>query len=88
MSINITPKEFQRRMIGAANRHHAAMQGMTDNEAASYVRASSRPRSSHSASTHAPGQHRVSRDRDAARPLRHGARRLNQIWRLEEENHD
>ena len=35
MSINITPKEFQRRMIGAANRHHAAMQGMTDNEAAS-----------------------------------------------------
>jgi polyhydroxyalkanoate synthase len=38
--------------------------------------------------THAPGQHRVSRDRDAARPLRHGARRLNQIWRLEEENHD
>ena len=38
MSINITPKEFQRRMIGAANRHHAAMQGMTDNEAASYVR--------------------------------------------------
>ena len=57
MSINITPKEFQRRTIGAANRHHAAMQGMTDNEAASYVRASSRPRSSHSASTHAPGQH-------------------------------
>ena len=44
MSINITAKEFQRRMIGAANRHHAAMQGMTDNEAASYVRASSRPR--------------------------------------------
>jgi poly[(R)-3-hydroxyalkanoate] polymerase subunit PhaC len=40
------------------------------------------------AGTHAPGQHRVSRDRDAARPLRHGARRLNQIWRLEEENHD
>jgi hypothetical protein len=38
MSINITPKEFQRRMIGAANRHHAAMQGMTDNQAASYVR--------------------------------------------------
>jgi hypothetical protein len=38
LSINITPKEFQRRMIGAANRHHAAMQGMTDNEAASYVR--------------------------------------------------
>jgi hypothetical protein len=88
MSINITPKEFQRRMIGAANRHHAAMQGMTDNEAASYVRASSRPRSSHSASTHAPGQHRVSRDRDGTRPRRHGARRLNQIWRLEEENHD
>jgi hypothetical protein len=22
MSINITPKEFQRRTIGAANRHH------------------------------------------------------------------
>ena len=35
MSINITAKEFQRRMISAANRHHAAMQGMTDNEAAS-----------------------------------------------------
>src|SRR4029077_14019052 len=30
------------------------------------------------AGTHAPGQHRVSRDRDGARPLRHGARRLNQ----------
>ncbi|HWZ06355.1 MAG TPA: hypothetical protein VNY53_05535 [Bradyrhizobium sp.] len=40
------------------------------------------------AGTHAPGQHRLSRDRDGARPLRHGARRLNQIWRLEEENHD
>ena len=37
------------------------------------------------ACTHAPGQHRVSRDRACARPLRHGARRLNQIWRLEEE---
>src|SRR6478672_9040694 len=34
------------------------------------------------AGTHAPGQHRVSRDRASARPLRHGARRLNQIWRL------
>ena len=40
------------------------------------------------AGTHAPGQHRVSRDRACARPLRHDARRLNQIWRLEEENHD
>ena len=38
--------------------------------------------------THAPGQHRVSRDRACARPLRHGAHRLNQIWRLEEQNHD
>jgi len=35
-----------------------------------------------------PQVHRVSRDRACARPLRHGARRLNQIWRLEEENHD
>ena len=87
MSINITPKEFQRRMIGAANRHHAAMQGMTERgrklregivEAAVVA----------FGSTHAPGQHRVSRDRDGTRPRRHGARRLNQIWRLEEENHD
>lgn len=41
-----------------------------------------------STGTHTPGQRRVPRDRAGARPLRYGARRLNQIWRLEEENHD
>src|SRR3954469_10205048 len=41
-----------------------------------------------SAGTHTPGQRRVPRDRAGARPLRYGTRRLNQIWKLEEENHD